>query len=361
MLIFELQIADAGLGFWKQLLDIGDGNRSTTEIENIPVTKELCIKEGWLHISLAIEVVTDPLPENKIAVVLSTAFYSLFRNTLQQEIEMQWDAKAVFHGIVNTNDLLTGYKPVFRNMGLEVNIKRYGAVTADMYTCTLSGKISFYRLIAGLYHFILYRTGIKDAHSIRHEVIAQEVFLLRSAGIADLGCGDGRFIRYLLMEKPAISRQIKYIRGLEVDKIAFAAAIENLATYQGNCEVEILNADITRNMVNRTGIDTVVLVEVIEHLNSIQLDDLAEVVFTEWCPQYVFVSTPNADYNVFITNILPNGLRHSDHIFEWNKPSFIKWGTAIREKYGYIPSYIPLGHVAPNNAAISHMLVFKRG
>ena len=69
------------------------------------------------------------------------------------------------------------------------------------------------------------------------------------------------------------------------------------------------------------GIDIAIFQEVIEHLDPTPLKLLPACIFGALQPQLVVISTPNKEYNAVLhslsAQLLPNGLRNSDHRFEW--------------------------------------------
>lgn len=69
------------------------------------------------------------------------------------------------------------------------------------------------------------------------------------------------------------------------------------------------------------GVDVAIFQEVIEHLDPTPLGFLPACLFGSLQPKVAVISTPNHTYNAVLHSIqaqlLPNGLRNSDHRFEW--------------------------------------------
>ena len=74
------------------------------------------------------------------------------------------------------------------------------------------------------------------------------------------------------------------------------------------------------------GVDAAIFQEVIEHLDPTPLRWLGACLLAALSPRLLLLSTPNFEYNVVMRRLqpgsmLPNGLRNSDHRFEWYFPT----------------------------------------
>lgn len=69
------------------------------------------------------------------------------------------------------------------------------------------------------------------------------------------------------------------------------------------------------------GVQAAVLQEVVEHLDPAPLKWLGPCLLGALQPRLLLLSTPNAEYNALLhhlhSQLLPSGLRNSDHRFEW--------------------------------------------
>ena len=82
------------------------------------------------------------------------------------------------------------------------------------------------------------------------------------------------------------------------------------------------------------GVELAIFQEVIEHLDPYPLQLLPSCLLGALQPMTLVISTPNYEYNAILhglsSQLLPNGLRNSDHRFEWWLPdllSFCGWNN----------------------------------
>src|SRR5664279_4169200 len=88
--------------------------------------------------------------------------------------------------------------------------------------------------------------------------------------------------------------------------------------------------------------DAVVLMEVIEHVDTARLPALERTVFGHARPVSVLVTTPNAEYNVRYEFLAAGSMRHRDHRFEWTRAEFAAWAETTAAAHGYTVRYLPI-------------------
>jgi hypothetical protein len=76
-------------------------------------------------------------------------------------------------------------------------------------------------------------------------------------------------------------------------------------------------------------------IEVVEHLESPQLDAFVGVMFDYVRPARAVLTTPNAEYNVVWFTLRRHGHRHPDHRFEWSRAEFNTWAAEVGLIHGY--------------------------
>lgn len=96
---------------------------------------------------------------------------------------------------------------------------------------------------------------------------------------------------------------------------------------------------------------TLMLIEVIEHFEPSELDQVGPVLLGRCMPRRMVVTTPNREYNVHFVPQQPAStshvqstqpidvdslpLRNPDHKFEFTRAEFRAWATALAQRFGY--------------------------
>ena len=172
--------------------------------------------------------------------------------------------------------------------------------------------------------------------------------------VLDLGCGEGRLLRYLLRD-PAFNE----IVGLDVSHVALEHARDRLHLDQLpsrlEAKVTLLHGSLTYRDRRLEGFDGAALVEVLEHVDPARLPALERVVFQFARPWVVVVTTPNAEYNRLFPALALGAMRHSDHRFEWTRQQFAEWAQAVADRYGYTLQLQGLGPEDPTVGTPSQM------
>ena len=79
----------------------------------------------------------------------------------------------------------------------------------------------------------------------------------------------------------------------------------------------LLQSSVTYRDIRLAGLDAVVLMEVIEHLDPPRLPALERAVFGDANQATIIVTTPNVEHNVRYESLPAGAFRHRDHRFEW--------------------------------------------
>ena len=84
--------------------------------------------------------------------------------------------------------------------------------------------------------------------------------------------------------------------------------------------------------------EIIYLIEVIEHVQlETELDCIMEIIFKTYRPKYVFLTTPNSDFNSNF-DMEPGKFRHWDHKYEFSQQEFKDWcdkQVLLSEGYTY--------------------------
>lgn len=203
---------------------------------------------------------------------------------------------------------------------------------------------------------------IERVISLDEERLGTVLSVLKSSGaksIIDLGCGEGRLLKLLLKEK-----QFARITGMDVSIRALEIAherlrLESLPAMQ-RARIELIHGSLMYRDRRFEGYDAASVVEVIEHLDPPRLAAFERVLFECARPGTIVLTTPNREYNVTWETVGADGLRHSDHRFEWTRAEFREWAGHVAGKFGYDVRFLPVGREDKDLGAPTQMAVFEK-
>jgi 3' terminal RNA ribose 2'-O-methyltransferase Hen1 len=199
--------------------------------------------------------------------------------------------------------------------------------------------------------------------SLNEQRIGTVLAALRGSGakrVLDLGCGEGNLIRELMKDK-----QFEQIVGLDVSIRSLEIAtdklhLDRLPVHQKD-RVKLLHGSLMYRDRRLDGFDVAAVVQVIEHLDPPRLAAFERVLFECARPATVVLTSPNREYNSLFENLPANGLRHSDHRFEWTRQEFQAWAKGVADRFGYGVRFLPVGPEAPTLGPPTQMGVFTHG
>ncbi|MCW2549540.1 MAG: 3 terminal ribose 2-O-methyltransferase Hen1 [Mycobacterium sp.] len=168
----------------------------------------------------------------------------------------------------------------------------------------------------------------------RHEAVLAALHSAGARRVADVGCGAGALLTLLLAD-PAFTHVI----GADVSARALQTAarrlnIDRMPDHQRE-RLTLIQSSLTYRDARLSGLDAVVLMEVIEHLDLPRLPALERTLFGDAGPQTVVVTTPNVEHNVRYKDLPAGSMRHRDHRFEWTRAEFGDWSKRVARSYGY--------------------------
>jgi 3' terminal RNA ribose 2'-O-methyltransferase Hen1 len=186
--------------------------------------------------------------------------------------------------------------------------------------------------------------------------------ILRGLGIKrvlDLGCGEGKLLRYLLADA-----QFESILGMDVSWRSLEIAKERLKLDQlperQKARISLIQGSLMYRDQRLSGFDAAAVIEVIEHLDAPRLSAFERVLFEFAHPTHAVITTPNAEYNSVFETLPAGQFRHRDHRFEWTRPEFEQWARTVAARYGYEARFQPIGPEDPERGAPTQMAVFSR-
>jgi 3' terminal RNA ribose 2'-O-methyltransferase Hen1 len=175
-----------------------------------------------------------------------------------------------------------------------------------------------------------------------------------------VGCGPGALLVHLMAE-PAFSRVI----GTDVSARALEEAARRLnlreASDRVRDRIQLLQSSVTYQDSRLAGLDAIVLMEVIEHVDAARHGALEASVFGAAAPASVIVTTPNSDYNALYPSLPAGEFRHTDHRFEWSRAEFEAWAAGVCERFGYTVEYRTVGDVDAALGSPTQLALFRKG
>jgi len=185
---------------------------------------------------------------------------------------------------------------------------------------------------------------------------------IRASGarrVGDLGCGEGSLVRDLLAD-----RSIEHVIATDVSARALQLAgrklrLNRMSDRQRD-RLQIFQSALTYRDARLAGLDAIVLMEVIEHVDPARLEALASTVFGFAAPSTVIATTPNAEYNVRFETLAAGAMRHRDHRFEWTRSEFTAWAGQVAAAYDYAVTYLPIGTNDQQVGSATQMAVFTK-
>lgn len=184
--------------------------------------------------------------------------------------------------------------------------------------------------------------------------------VLRSAAarrVGDLGCGAGALVAALLADKTfteIVATDVS-VRALEL--AARRLHLDRMSERQRE-RLRLFQSSLTYRDERLAGLDAVVLMEVIEHVDPPRLAAVEHTVFAAAAPGTVVVTTPNAEHNVRFEGLAAGAVRHRDHRFEWTRAEFTRWAEQVAARFGYTVRFLPVGGDDPEVGPPTQMAVF---
>jgi 3' terminal RNA ribose 2'-O-methyltransferase Hen1 len=193
----------------------------------------------------------------------------------------------------------------------------------------------------------------------RAEAVLAALRDVTAHSVADVGCGEGALLRHLLAD-PAFATII----GTDVSARVLARAERTLnlreASDRQRERVHLLQSSVTYQDDRLAGLDAIVLMEVIEHVDEERLPALEASVFGAAAPGAVIVTTPNSDYNALFESLPAGRFRHTDHRFEWSRSEFAAWADGVAVRRGYAVEYRTVGDVDARLGSPTQLALFRK-
>ncbi|XP_032856492.2 small RNA 2'-O-methyltransferase [Tyto alba] len=179
----------------------------------------------------------------------------------------------------------------------------------------------------------------------RYQFIKDLVGKYKPKKVADLGCADCTLLWML-----KFCSCIEVLAGLDICASVMKEKMHRLSPLpvdylqpaERSLTVTLHHGSVAHKDPCMLGFDLVTCIELIEHLEELELNKFPEVVFGFMAPSMVVISTPNSEFNPLLPGV--KLFRHPDHKFEWNRVQFQSWALEIARRYDYSVEFTGVGH-----------------
>jgi len=174
-----------------------------------------------------------------------------------------------------------------------------------------------------------------------------------------LGCGEGALTAALLADPSFTEVVAADVSSRALEITGRRLRLDRMPERQRD-RLRLIQTALTYTDDRLAGLDALVLVEVIEHIDPPRLGALERTVFTDAAPALVAVTTPNSEHNVKYEFLAPGAMRHRDHRFEWTRAEFAGWAQRVAAERGYQVRFLPVGTDDPQVGPPTQLAVFTR-
>lgn len=206
------------------------------------------------------------------------------------------------------------------------------------------------------------QAGIEDCevestelHLARLDAVEQVLEGTAAAAVADLGCGDGVLTRRLLQRE-----RIKRVVAIDLSVRALTRLERSVPReVVDSGRLRLVHGSFVTQHDEAQGLDAVVMLETIEHVDPERLSALEQTVFDAYRPASVIITTPNQEFNV-LYGLSPGQFREPSHRFEWTRLKFESWSCRVARRYGFDVSLGGVGESDPLHGSPSQLAHFTR-
>lgn len=199
-------------------------------------------------------------------------------------------------------------------------------------------------------------TQMTSLHEERLNFVANTLLATGASTVLDLGCGSGSLL-YRLAAQP----QFRQILGLEQSGMSLRQARLTLQPWIDHTpgRIRLVNGSYADKQPELAGYQAAAMVETIEHVNPGQLSQVELAVFGQMRPNFLFMTTPNREYNPLF-DLAPGEFREEDHKFEWDRMKFRQWASGVARRNGYQVTFGGIGDLHPDLGHPSQTAAFER-
>jgi 2-polyprenyl-3-methyl-5-hydroxy-6-metoxy-1,4-benzoquinol methylase len=190
-------------------------------------------------------------------------------------------------------------------------------------------------------------------HTLRIAAVTDALGAAGARVIGDLGCGSGALLSRLLADA-----RFERIVGVDIALAALTRA-ERMApdSARGNGRLTVIHGSFLEHHLALHALDAIAMLETIEHVPPGRLSRLESLVFGNYRPRHVVITTPNVECNVLLG--VPEGRhRETGHFFEWSRAKFEAWAAGTARRNAYEVRFSGIGECHPRLGSPTQMAKF---
>lgn len=157
--------------------------------------------------------------------------------------------------------------------------------------------------------------------------------------IVDFGSGEGKLSARLGFVEGV--QEILAVEPSETARLKALKRFEKLKDQKDFVEPKMIWGSLFYFDERLKNKDVIILCEVIEHIDEERLPKAMDLIFEEYYPASLIITTPNKEYNHVYE--MSESMRHSDHRFEWSREEFRNWCIRMNHSERYELSYDGIG------------------
>ncbi|HBO1858571.1 methyltransferase domain-containing protein [Delftia tsuruhatensis] len=192
-------------------------------------------------------------------------------------------------------------------------------------------------------------------HTLRIAAVTDALGAAGARAIGDLGCGSGALLSRLLADA-----RFERIVGVEM-ALGVLTRAERMASgvALGSGRLTLIHGSFLEHHSALHALDAIAMLETIEHVPPGRLSRLEGLVFGDYRPRHVVITTPNVECNALLG--VPEG-RHREpgHFFEWSRAKFEAWATGTARRNAYEVHFRGIGECHPCFGSPTQMAEFTR-
>ena len=194
-------------------------------------------------------------------------------------------------------------------------------------------------------------------NELRYEKIVDSVKKLPiKRNIVDFGSGEGK-----LSARLGFVDKVEEILAVEPSEAARLKALkrfEKLMDQKGFVAPKMIWGSLFYFDERLKNKDVIILCEVIEHIDEERLPKAMDLIFEQYYPASLIITTPNKEYNHVYQ--MAESMRHNDHRFEWSRDEFRQWCIRMNHSERYELSFEGIGNEDETYGFPTQMCTFIR-